>query len=398
MAAGFAFRLEARCAHTAARTGTLTTPHGEINTPVFMPVGTQAAVKSLSPEEVAATGAQIVLANTYHLYLRPGADVIARHGGLHGFMRWPGPILTDSGGFQVFSLAHLRRVTEEGVRFRSHVDGSEHVMTPERAIEVQESLGADIIMAFDEPVENPAPCEAARAALDRTQRWAERCLRAQRRPDQALFGIVQGATHPELRVKGARALAALDLPGYAIGGLSVGESKAEMWATTDFVTPLLPETKPRYLMGLGSPEDLVEGVAHGVDMFDSVLPTRVARNGAIYTDSGRVNLRSARLRGELGPLDPECDCSTCANFSAAYVHHLFRAEELLAYRLASIHNLRYLVRLMERTRCALREGTFPRFRLEFHARFVPPREQARQEQKAKWMARRRTEDSPDAQG
>src|SRR5919199_1598069 len=357
-APSFSFNLEALDPQTGARAGRFETPHGAILTPAFMPVGTQATVKSLAPEELEALGAQIVLANTYHLYLRPGAETIAKLGGLHRFMAWNHPILTDSGGFQVFSLAHLRKLDEDGVTFRSHVDGSEQRLTPERVLAAEEQLGADVIMCFDECVGHPTTYERARAAMERTHRWAERCRRAQTRADQALFGIVQGSVFPDLRRESAAAITGLDFPGYAIGGVSVGESKEECWQAVDVVAPLLPHDKPRYLMGVGSPEDLAEGVARGVDLFDCVLPTPIARNGTILTDHGRVTVTRGALRDQEAPLDPTCDCYTCARFSAAYVHHLFKAEELLAYRLASIHNLRFMTRLSAQMRRAILEGRF----------------------------------------
>ncbi|HEX2034398.1 MAG TPA: tRNA guanosine(34) transglycosylase Tgt [Chloroflexota bacterium] len=383
---GFAFVVDAVDPTTGARAGRFMTPHGTILTPAFMPVGTQATVKSLTPEELQALGAQIILSNTYHLHLRPGAEVIARFGGLHRFMGWPGPILTDSGGFQVFSLAHLRRLDDDGVTFRSHIDGSERRLTPEGAIAIQEQLGADVVMAFDECVEYPTTHERARQAMERTHRWAERCRRAQVRRDQALFGIVQGSVYDDLRRESARAIAALDLPGYAIGGVSVGESKSECWRITALVTALLPHERPRYLMGVGSPEDLAHGVGHGVDLFDSVLPTRLARNGALLTDGGRVMISRGVWRDHEGPLEAGCDCYTCAHYSAAYVHHLFKAEELLAYRLASIHNLRYLARLSARMREAILAGEFGAWRQAFLADYRVADEGARQEQREKRLA------------
>jgi len=350
-----------------------------------MPVGTQATVKTLAPPDLEDLGAQIVLANAYHLYLRPGPDLIASLGGLHRFMAWPHSILTDSGGFQVMSLGHLRKVTEEGVCFRSHIDGSEHFLTPERVVEIEEQLGADIIMAFDECAMQPADYRYTREAMERTHRWAERCLRAHQRGDQALFGIVQGGVYPDLRRESSRFLASLDFPGYGIGGLSVGEPKDQMWAALEEVMPFLPPYRPRYLMGVGSPEDLVEGIARGVDMFDCVLPTRVARNGAFFTANGRCNIRNARFRTQREPLDPHCDCYTCRTFSAAYLHHLFRSEELLAYRLATIHNLRFLVRLVERCREAILKGYFAQFREEFLSSYRPTDQEVRLKQKRKWV-------------
>jgi queuine tRNA-ribosyltransferase len=382
----FCFTVEAVDAQTGARAGRFETPHGAVLTPAFMPVGTQATVKSLAPEELIGLGAQIVLANTYHLSLRPGAEIVARLGGLHRFMGWSRPLLTDSGGFQVFSLAHLRRLDDDGVTFRSHIDGSERRLTPELAIDIQEQLGADVIMAFDECVEYPATRERARAALERTNRWAERCRRAQTRPDQALFGIVQGGVYDDLRVEGARAIAALDFPGYAIGGVSVGEDKADCWRVAALVAPLLPVGRPRYLMGVGSPEDLAMGVGAGVDLFDCVLPTRLARNGSVLTDAGRENIARGRWRDEAGPIDPGCDCYTCVHFSGAYVHHLFRAEELLAYRLATIHNLRYMARLSDRMRQAILAGRFGAWQRDFLAGYRVADEGARQEQRVKRLA------------
>jgi queuine tRNA-ribosyltransferase len=385
-AAPFRFTLEAVDSETGARAGRFGTPHGEILTPTFMPVGTQATVKSVSPEELAELGAQIVLSNTYHLYLRPGTALVERLGGLHRFMHWDRPILTDSGGFQVFSLAHLRKLDDDGVTFRSHVDGSEQRLTPERVVAAQEQLGADVMMCFDECVEYPATWERARAALERTQRWAERCRRAQTRADQALFGIVQGSTYDDLRRESAQGITALDFPGYAIGGVSVGESKADCWRITGLVAPLLPEGKPRYLMGVGSPEDLVEGVARGVDLFDCVLPTRIARNGTVLTETGRLALTRGALREHEAPLDPACDCYTCRHYSAAYLHHLFKADELLGYRLASIHNLRYMARLSARMRAAIVAGRYGEWRRTFLATYRVADEAKRHEQREKRLA------------
>lgn len=379
----FTFTLEAVDPQTGARAGRLETPHGVVLTPCFMPVGTQATVKSLAPEELEQLGAQIVLSNTYHLLMRPGTELIARLGGLHRFMHWPHPILTDSGGFQVFSLAHLRRLDDDGVTFRSHVDGSEHRLTPEGAIVAQEQLGADVIMCFDECVEYPVSYDRAREAVARTARWAERCRRAQTRRDQALFGIVQGSIYEDLRRESAATLAALDLPGYAIGGVSVGESKEDCQRIVSLVAPLLPAGRPRYLMGVGSPEDLVDAVGAGVDLFDCVLPTRIARNGAILTDHGRVPVTRSALREQVAPLDPTCDCYTCTHFSAAYVHHLFKAQELLAYRLASIHNLRYMARLAARMRQTIFDGQFASWRREFLAHYRVADEARRNEQRVK---------------
>jgi len=353
-----------------ARRGRLHTPHGTVETPVFMPVGTQATVKTLSPEEVRDLGAQIILSNTYHLYLRPGHDLVAEAGGLHKFMNWQGAVLTDSGGFQVFSLSDLRKITEEGVKFRSHIDGSEHFLSPEKAIQVENALGADIIMAFDECTPWPCEWEYAKKSMERTTRWARRCQEAHARPhDQALFGIVQGSTFGDLRQEHARQIVALDFPGYAIGGLSVGEPKDLMAEMLDVTVPLLPEDKPRYLMGVGSPEDLVEGVWRGVDMFDCVLPTRIARHGTVFVPDGKLTVRNAEFARDFRPLQEGCDCYACRHYSRAYIRHLLKAEEMLGLRLCSIHNLRFLVRLMEEIRASLEAGTFAAYRRDFLARW-----------------------------
>ena len=365
-AMSFTYELIARDAHSAARAGVFHTPHGAIPTPVFAPVGTQATVKSVSPRELHELGASLVLANTYHLYLRPGAELVDRLGGLHGFMQWPGPILTDSGGFQVFSLEHLRKVTDDGVVFRSHLDGSEHLFTPERVIDIEEKLGADIIMCFDECTD-PCDRDYSAAAMERTHRWAARCRAAQRRPDQALFGIVQGGVFPDLRRESARFLTGLDFPGYAVGGLSVGESKQEMHAILDEMTAVLPEGKPRYLMGVGSPEDLFEGVARGIDIFDCVLPTRIARNGALFTHRGRLNIRNAQFAEDRRPVEEGCACYACSTFSRAYIRHLIMADEILGLRLTTLHNLHFLIHLAARIRASILDGTFAQVKDEFLA-------------------------------
>jgi queuine tRNA-ribosyltransferase len=349
-----------------------------------MPVGTLATVKTLTPDEVAACGAEILLVNAYHLFLRPGHELVRDLGGVHRFMGWEGPILSDSGGFQVFSLARLGKVNEEGVRFRSHIDGSEHAYSAERAMEVQRALGVDIAMPFDHVVPGDTSEAFARDAAERTLRWYERSRRAA--GGLTTFAIVQGVVYPELRRWHARELAALQAPGYSIGGLSVGESKDEMWTMTAVVTAELPIDRPRYLMGVGSPEDLVNGVARGVDMFDCVLPTRLGRNGSLFTDDGRANIRNSKYETDRGPVDPDCDCLACERFSAAYLHHLFRNDELLGFRLASIHNIRYLVRLTERMHAAIGAGAFDAFAAEFLARYRPADEQVRAEQKARWVA------------
>jgi queuine tRNA-ribosyltransferase len=372
----FGFRLLAEDGRSAARKGELTLPHGVVQTPAFMPVGTQATVKTLTPDEVRATGARIVLANTYHLMLRPGLDTLRRAGGLHRFMGWDGPILTDSGGFQVFSLAHHAKVREEGVTFRSHIDGDPHTLTPERAMDLQVGFGADIVMALDHVLGLPAEREAIRAATERSHRWLLRCIAAHRALGGAdrgsfLFGICQGGLEPDLRRDSARFVAAADVAGCAVGGLSVGEPKPQMAAMLEAVEPELPRHKPRYLMGVGSPEDLWMGVERGIDLFDCVLPTRLARNAALFTPGGRVNIEARAWAEHHQPLDPTCDCLACSRFTAAYLHHLFRANETLGLRLASIHNLRFLAREMEAIRAALEAGTFGAARAAFAARYRP---------------------------
>jgi tRNA-guanine transglycosylase, queuosine-34-forming len=342
-----------------ARLGSLTTPHGAIQTPQFVPVGTQATVKSLTPTDLRDAGTQIILGNAYHLSLRPGAERVARLGGLHRFMAWDGPILTDSGGFQVFSLAHLGRVDDDGVTFASHLDGSPQRFTPERSMEIQELLGSDIVMAFDQLIDPTRPRAEVEKAMTRTHRWAERCLAAHAREDQALFGIIQGGVDAALRQRSTAEVAALPFDGLAIGGLSVGETKREMAATLEVVADALgDDPRVRYLMGVGSPLDFFDAVERGVDLFDCVLPTRVARSGQLWTSEGKLNLRNARFMDEAAPLDAECRCETCRNHSRAYLAHLFRAEELLAYRLASLHNLTYTLDLMRQIRAALADGSF----------------------------------------
>ena len=351
----FDFTITAR--NGRARTGIFRTPHGDLLTPVFAPVGTQATVKALTPEHLKGINASLVLSNTYHLYLRPGDDLIAQFGGLHRFMKWPRPMLTDSGGFQVFSLAQTRKIDDEGVTFKSHIDGSMHYFTPERAIRIQENLGADIIMAFDE-CSDPNDHAYSKIAMERTHRWAERSLKAKRRADQALFGIVQGGVNADLRAESAKFIASLGTPGVAIGGLSVGETKQEMHDMLDVVTPLLPEDKPRYLMGVGTPEDLINGVARGIDIFDCVLPTRLARHHSAFSPDGRLNMMNADFARDPAPIDEACDCYTCKTFSRAYIRHLIVAKELLAGTLLSIHNLRALIRLMEDIRGYIADGSF----------------------------------------
>jgi queuine tRNA-ribosyltransferase len=353
-----------------ARLGRLETAHGAIDTPQFMPVGTQASVKSLTPADLHAAGAQIILGNTYHLSLRPGADRIERLGGLHRFMAWDGPILTDSGGFQVFSLAHLREVDDDGVTFASHIDGAPHRLSPETAVAIQEQLGSDIAMAFDQLVDPGLAPHAVADAMERTHRWAERSLAAHARTDQALFGIVQGGIQPDLRRRSATAIAELPFDGIAIGGLSVGESKADMGATLQVVAEALADDpRPLYLMGVGSPLDFFAAVEQGIDLFDCVLPTRVARTGQLWTSQGRLNIRNSGFQDDAGQVDPGCRCETCQTFSRAYLAHLFRAEELLAYRLATVHNLTYTLDLMRGIRAALADGSFASLRDAVQARY-----------------------------
>jgi len=364
------YELIKTCGQTGARLGRLHTPHGTIDTPAFMPVGTQASVKGMSPEELKSLGAQIILSNTYHLYLRPGHELVREAGGLHRFMNWDRPILTDSGGFQVFSLSERRKITEEGVAFRSHLNGDRLFLSPESATAVQNALGADIIMAFDECPPYPADYEYVKQSTERTGRWAERCLRAHARPDeQALFAIVQGGMHLDLRRQSAEHLTSLDFPGYAIGGLSVGEPKSVMYEMLDHTVPLLPADKPRYLMGVGSPDALIEGSMRGVDMFDCVLPTRIARNGTVMTSRGRLVVRNAQYTRDFRPLDPECGCYACRNYSRAYIRHLIKADEMFGLRLTTIHNLHFLVHLMERIREAIRQDRLRDFRDEFFEKY-----------------------------
>ena len=353
--------------YTGARRGRLHTPHGVIETPIFMPVGPQATVKTFTPRELKEVGAQIILSNTYHLHLRPGEDLVAEAGGLHKFMNWDRPILTDSGGFQVFSLSELRKLTEDGVEFRSHLDGSRHYFSPEVSVGVQEKLGSDIMMQFDECSPYPCDYDRARKAMHRTLRWLDRCMKAKTRQDQALFGIVQGAFYKDLRIECAKEMAKLDLPGFGIGGLSVGEPKEVMYDMLEAIAPYMPEHKPRYLMGVGSPDCLVEGVLRGVDMFDCVLATRVARNGTAFSQGGRLVIRNAAYAHDFGPMEEGCDCYACKNFSRAYIRHLFKAEEILALRLISIHNVRFLLRQMEQIRAAIEQDCMREYAEEFFA-------------------------------
>lgn len=363
------YELLHRDKRTAARRGVIHTLHGDIQTPVFMPVGTQAAIKAMRPEQVADMGAEIILANTYHLYLRPGEELIEKAGGLHRFMNWKGPILTDSGGFQVFSLGKLRKITEEGVKFQSHIDGSRHVLTPEKAVEIQHNLGSDIIMAFDECAPYPADRTYIKNSMDRTIRWLKRCKQAhaQNSDKQALFGIVQGGMYKDLRHECAKIMVDMDLPGYAFGGLSVGEPKEVMVDIMDQCVDDLPIDKPRYLMGVGTPDYLFEAVEHGIDMCDCVEPTRIARHGLATTSCGRINIKNARFERDFTPLDPGCDCYTCRNYSKAYIRHVFKAGEMMAPMLLSNHNLHFLIKLMSNMRTAIEEDRFLDFKEDFYA-------------------------------
>ncbi|MET0787274.1 MAG: tRNA guanosine(34) transglycosylase Tgt [Paenisporosarcina sp.] len=355
---------------TGARLGIVHTPHGSFETPTFMPVGTQATVKTMSPEELKTMEAGIILSNTYHLWLRPGNDIIREAGGLHKFMNWDRAILTDSGGFQVFSLSEFRKIEEEGVHFRNHMNGDKLFLSPEKAMQIQNDLGSDIMMAFDECPPFPATPEYMKASVERTSRWAERCLEAHARPqDQGLFGIVQGGEYENLRRQSAADLVSMDFPGYAIGGLSVGEPKDIMNRVLEFTTPFLPSDKPRYLMGVGSPDSLIDGAIRGVDMFDCVLPTRIARNGTLMTSNGRLVVKGAQFARDFGPIDENCDCYVCKNYSRAYIRHLIKAEETFGIRLTSYHNLHFLMNLMKQVRQAIREDRLGDFRAEFFEQY-----------------------------
>ena len=364
------YELIKRCPRTGARAGRLHTPHGVFETPMFMPVGTQATVKAVSPEELKEMGAQVILSNTYHLYLRPGVDLVAEAGGLHKFMSWDRGILTDSGGFQVFSLSPLRKITEEGAVFRSHIDGSTQFLSPEIATQAQMDLGADIIMAFDECIPYPAEHDYAKQSTERTTRWAERCLKAHHKRGQALFGIVQGGMYKDLRASSAKELAALDFPGYGIGGLSVGEPKELMYEMLGHTTHLLPENKPRYLMGVGTPDCLAEAVGLGIDMFDCVFPTRVARNGTAMVKSGKLVVRNLPYARDFAPIEEGCQCYTCRHYSRAYLRHLLKAEEIFALRLMSIHNLYFLLNFTREMRRAILEDRFLAFKENFLEQYV----------------------------
>ncbi|MDF2590641.1 MAG: tgt [Clostridia bacterium] len=364
------YELIKECKQTGARLGRVHTPHGIIDTPTFMPVGTQATVKAMAPNELKEIGAQIILSNTYHLFIRPGHKLVEKAGGLHGFMNWDRPILTDSGGFQVYSLSDNRKIKEEGVIFKSHLDGAKHFFTPEYVMEIENSLGADIMMAFDECTPYPCDWDYAKHSMERTLRWLKRCKDAHKNTEkQALFGIVQGSTYKDLRIESARRTVEIELPGYAIGGLSVGESKEIMNDVMDYTVPELPKNKPRYLMGVGSPDALIDGAIRGIDMFDCVLPTRIARNGTVMTSKGKLVVRNAEYAEDFLPMDEECDCYACKNFSRAYIRHLIKAGEILGGRLTSIHNLRFLQNLMADIRKAISEDRLGDFRKEFFIKY-----------------------------
>lgn len=355
---------------TGARLGRVHTPHGSFETPMFMPVGTLATVKTMSPEDLETMGAKIILSNTYHLWLRPGEAIIKEAGGLHKFMNWDGAILTDSGGFQVFSLSDMREITEEGVHFRNHLNGDKLFLSPEKAMQIQNALGSDIMMAFDECPPYPATHEYMKASVERTSRWAERCLNAHERKDvQGLFGIIQGGEYEDLRRLSAQDLVSLDFPGYAVGGLSVGEPKEVMNRVLEFTTPLMPSNKPRYLMGVGSPDALIDGAIRGIDMFDCVLPTRIARNGTCMTSNGRLVVRNAKYARDFGPIDENCDCHVCRNYSRAYIRHLIKCNETFGFRLTTYHNLYFLLKLMEQVRNAIREDRLGDFKEEFFEQY-----------------------------
>lgn len=358
------------CKQTGARRGVIHTAHGDIQTPVFMPVGTQATVKSMTPEELKEVNAQIILSNTYHLFLRPGHDLVKEAGGLHKFMNWDRPILTDSGGFQVFSLGKLRKITEEGVEFQSHLDGSKKFLSPEKAIEVQNALGSDIMMAFDECCQYPSTYEYTKKSMERTTRWATRCKEAHQRPEeQGLFGIIQGGFYKDLREQSAKDLIELDFPGYAIGGISVGEPKEKFLEILQYTAPLMPENKPRYLMGVGTPDYLIEAAIAGIDMCDCVLPTRIARHGTALTSNGKIVVRNSEFTKDFTPLDPECNCYACKNYTRAYIHHLVKTNEILGIRLLSIHNIKFLTNLMDKVRIEIENDNLANFREEFYKKY-----------------------------
>ncbi len=361
------FKIHHHDTTSGARLGSLKTPHGSIETPIFMPVGTNATVKAMTSDDLADVEAQIILANTYHLYLRPGHEIVEQLGGLHRFMNWDRPILTDSGGFQVFSLGELRKISEEGVKFQSHIDGSRHFLTPELSIKIQESLGADIIMCFDECPPATADYNYVTRSLEMTTRWAQRCKNVHSRPGQQLFGIIQGGMHEDLRARSLHDICSIGFDGYALGGLSVGETKEEMYRIMASCAPMMPVDSPRYIMGIGSPEDLLEAIGHGYDMFDCVMPTRNARNGMLFTSQGRVNIKAKCHERDDSPLDPNCSCHVCRNYSRAYLRHIYRAGEILASQLNTFHNLHYFLNLMKQAREAIQANSFKVFKAQYHS-------------------------------
>jgi len=365
----FEFDLLKEDSKSGARLGKIETNHGFIETPIFMPVGTQATVKAMSSRELKEINSQIILANTYHLYLRPGDELIKNAGGLHKFMNWDRPILTDSGGFQVFSLSDLREIEEEGVHFRSHLDGSKHFISPEKSMQIQKNLGSDIVMAFDECPPYPADRSYVDNSLERTIRWAERCKIEMKDSNQALFGIIQGGVYPDLRKKSVQEMKKFDFPGYSIGGLSVGEPKEEMYEVLEYTAPIMPRNKPRYLMGVGTPEDLLDSIYHGIDMFDCVMPTRIARHGQVFTSKGRLTVRNAKYKDDFNPIDEECSCHVCKNYSRAYIRHLIKRNEILGVRLTTYHNLYFMLNLAEEIRHSLKNDMFNDFRDEFYQNY-----------------------------
>lgn len=389
------FKVINHCASTNARLAELALLHGTVNTPVFLPVGSQATVRSLTPDDLEEIGIKMILCNAYHLYLRPGLEVIGKAGGLHKFMGWDKPVLTDSGGYQIFSLSSFRKITDDGVMFRSHIDGSEHHITPEYAILLQEKLGADIIMTLDVCPESTTSKEHLEKAVALTTQWAKRCQQSHNDTGQHLFGIIQGGVYPELRKLSAHQVTDIDFPGYAIGGLSLGEAKPVMWDMVEHTVQFMPVSKPRYLMGVGSPEDIFEGIARGIDIFDCALPTRVARNGALFTYGGRKNIKRSTYRDVMEPVEVTCGCYTCRKFSAAYLHHLFKCEELLAYRLATIHNVFFMNNLLDNIRASLRENKFFELKNGFMNRYQTTDEDKRLEQKLRNMQGKRKTASPD---
>jgi queuine tRNA-ribosyltransferase len=365
----FDFELLKEDKNSEARLGVIKTKYGSIDTPIFMPVGTQATVKAMTSRELKEINSQIILANTYHLYLRPGDELIKNAGGLHKFMNWDKPILTDSGGFQVFSLSDLREIKEEGVYFSSHLDGSKHFISPEKSMQIQKNLGSDIVMAFDECPPYPAERKYVENSLERTIRWAERCQKEMEGSNQALFGIIQGGVYPELRKRSVEEMQKFNFPGYSIGGLSVGEPKEEMYKMLKYTTPIMPRNKPRYLMGVGTPEDLIEGIYHGIDMFDCVMPTRIARHGQVFTHRGRMTVRNAKYKDDFTPLDKNCDCHVCQNYSRAYIRHLIKRNEILGVRLTTYHNLYYMLNFSEEIRKSIANDNFINFREEFYQKY-----------------------------